>query len=95
MVSMGEVQTLNRPLEMTGGKVSIAHGRRDILVAQQRLHCSDVHTGHNQVRREGVSQVVEPDVSDARLLHGCRVVIRVAFRVCYTGEDVGGSDVSR
>ena len=50
-------------------RVALRH--RQGLMAHQFLQCPDVHSPHSQMRSISMPQVVEPKISDARLL-ACR-----------------------
>ena len=62
---IGTRQTLNG-VELVGRReVRIALSHRQRLVTHQLLHRSDIDPAHHKPRREGVPQVVPPEVSDA------------------------------
>ena len=41
--------------------VGIDFGRRDVCVAKQRLHASEIRSAHQEVSREGVPELVWVD----------------------------------
>jgi hypothetical protein len=47
---------------MLRSKVRVAHRHFDPLVTEEGRHRSDIHARHDEIRREGVSQVVEAEI---------------------------------
>jgi hypothetical protein len=44
---------------MAARQMDVAHGRRDVTVAEQALHGGQIHAGFDQVSGEGVPQRVD------------------------------------
>lgn len=52
---------------VVGRQVGIAQGHFEIFVPQEFLHRHQIYTGHDQVRGEGIPQVMEDKALDSGL----------------------------